>query len=334
MHRSVTSDEGSMNAFTGRGSPGRGQKTKVCTTPSSGHAASVKDSSSRLPVTDPTRPGATTKITTTSTYISASTLKVNKKTKGLIDGLTKFFTPSPDGRRSRGEIIDFSKHYRPRKKVSQKQSCTSLVLATGTTQKLKPPPSSLLPPTPISGQSPSSQKSSTSTSSNSPHSSSSRSSVPSFSGLPSNSQIKGLFDGLSHIYTTQGHSRKKGHPSYAPPKRLRCKPDLSSTSKSNSHFYGKKAVRSRFISRTFGWGVSRGHAFKAIAHLKRAAFLKKHRILGRIKYKVTPQMGTPSPGKGSLADGRIKPDQDDGKQRSKRQPNLRPIQNQNSYIVT
>uniref|UniRef100_G1N326 histone acetyltransferase n=1 Tax=Meleagris gallopavo TaxID=9103 RepID=G1N326_MELGA len=99
------------------GSPGRGQKTKVCTTPSSGHAASVKDSSSRLPVTDPTRP-------------------VNKKTKGLIDGLTKFFTPSPDGRRSRGEIIDFSKHYRPRKKVSQKQSCTSLVLATDTEIKL------------------------------------------------------------------------------------------------------------------------------------------------------------------------------------------------------
>ncbi|KAM9549633.1 histone acetyltransferase KAT6B isoform 2-T5 [Guaruba guarouba] len=133
---SVTSDEGSVNAFTGRGSPGRGQKTKVCTTPSSGHAASVKDSSSRLPVTDPTRPGATTKITTTSTYISASTLKVNKKTKGLIDGLTKFFTPSPDGRRSRGEIIDFSKHYRPRKKVSQKQSCTSLVLAKDTEIKL------------------------------------------------------------------------------------------------------------------------------------------------------------------------------------------------------
>ncbi|XP_050998817.1 histone acetyltransferase KAT6B isoform X2 [Acomys russatus] len=130
---SVTSDEGSMNAFTGRGSPGRGQKTKVCTTPSSGHAASGKDSSSRLAVTDPTRPGATT---TSSTYIPASTLKVNKKTKGLIDGLTKFFTPSPDGRRSRGEIIDFSKHYRPRKKVSQKQSCTSHVLATDTEIKI------------------------------------------------------------------------------------------------------------------------------------------------------------------------------------------------------
>ncbi|XP_077202128.1 histone acetyltransferase KAT6B isoform X2 [Paroedura picta] len=316
---SVTSDEGSMSAFTGRGSPGRGQKTKVCTTPSSGHAASVKDSSSRWAVTDPTQPGAatptsttTTKITTTSTYIPASTLNVNKKTKGLIDGLTKFFTPSPDGRRSRGEIIDFSEHYRPRKMASEKQSCTSHVLATGTTQKLKP--SSLPPPTPISGQSPGSQKSGTSISSNSPQSSSSQSSAPSFSSLPNNSQLKGLFDGLSHIYTTQGQSRKKGHPSYAPPKSLRRKAAFSSTSKSNAAFYGRKDIRSRFLSHpsASGWSMSRGLAFKAIAHFKQTTFLKKRRILGRLKYKVTPQMGTPSPGKGSLADGRIKPDQDDG----------------------
>ncbi|XP_060625111.2 histone acetyltransferase KAT6B isoform X1 [Anolis sagrei] len=311
---SVTSDEGSMNAFTGRGSPGRGQKTKVCTTPSSGHAASVKESSSSLAVTDPTWPGATaTKITnTTSTYISASTLNVNKKTKGLIDGLTKFFTPSPDGRRSRGEIIDFSKHYRPRKMASQKQTCTSHVLATGTTQKLKP--SSLPPLNPISGQSPRSQKSSTSISSNSPQSSSSQSSAPSFSSLPSNTQLKGLFDGLSHIYATQGQSRKKGHPSYAPPKRLHRKAPFSSTSKSNTAFCGKKEIRSRFISHssTSGWGMPRGLAFKAIAHFKQSTFLKKRMILGRLKYKVTPQMGTPSPGKGNLADGRIKPDQDDG----------------------
>lgn len=316
---SVTSDEGSMNAFTGRGSPGRGQKTKVCTTPSSGHAASGKDSSSRLAVTDPTRPGATTKITTTSTYISASTLKVNKKTKGLIDGLTKFFTPSPDGRRSRGEIIDFSKHYRPRKKVSQKQPCTSHVLAPGTTQKLKPPLSSLPPPTPISGQSPSSQKSSTSVSSTSPQSSSSQSSVPSFSSLTNNSQLKALFDGLSHIYTTQGQSRQKGHPSYAPPKRMRRKTEFPLTAKSKAHFFGKRDVRSRFISHSSSssWGMARGRIFKAIAHFKRTTFLKKHRMLGRLKYKVTPQMGTPSPGKGSLTDGRIKPDQDDGKQKVK-----------------
>nr|XP_033797267.1 histone acetyltransferase KAT6B isoform X2 [Geotrypetes seraphini] len=303
---SVTSDGGSMSAFTGRGSPGRGQKTKVCTTPSSGHAASLKDASSRLAVPDPSWPGA---ITTTSTYISASTLKVNKKTKGLIDGLTKFFTPSPDGRRSRGEIIDFSNHYRPRKKVSQKQSCTSHLLATGTTQKLNPLPSSLSTPTTLSDQSPSSQKfsTSTSTSSNSPQSSSSQSSAPSFSSLPNNSQLKGLFDGLSHIYATQEQSRKKGHPSYAPPKRMRRKPELP-TSKFNAHLFGKKDIRNRFISHysTSRWAVCRGHAFKVIAHFKRTTFLKKHRILGRLKYKVTP-----SPGKGSLTDGRIKPDRDD-----------------------
>ncbi|XP_014351243.1 histone acetyltransferase KAT6B isoform X1 [Latimeria chalumnae] len=137
---SVASAEGSLTASAGRGSPGRGQKTKVCTTPSSGHAASVKDSSSRLAVTDPTRAGATTKFTTTTfTSTSACTLKVNKKTKGLIDGLTKFFTPSPDGRRPRGEIVDFSKHYRPRKKGPPKQSCTShfSVLATADTEGTK-----------------------------------------------------------------------------------------------------------------------------------------------------------------------------------------------------
>ncbi|XP_066549745.1 histone acetyltransferase KAT6B isoform X2 [Amia ocellicauda] len=126
---SVTSGEGSMIALAGRGSPGRGQKIKVCTSPSSGHAASVKDSSSRLPVTDPSWAGDTTKLTTTTTsFTSTSTsskLTFNKKTKGLIDGLSKFFTPSPVGRRSRGKSVDSSKHYRPRKKGLQKQSCTS-----------------------------------------------------------------------------------------------------------------------------------------------------------------------------------------------------------------
>uniref|UniRef100_A0A4W3IH75 histone acetyltransferase n=1 Tax=Callorhinchus milii TaxID=7868 RepID=A0A4W3IH75_CALMI len=95
------------------GSPGRGQKSKVCTTPSSGHAVSLKDLSSRLTDTDPTLAGATT---------STSIFKVNKKTKGLIDGLTKFFTPSPDGRKPRGEIVDISKHYWQKKKSPLKQS--------------------------------------------------------------------------------------------------------------------------------------------------------------------------------------------------------------------
>ncbi|XP_066549742.1 histone acetyltransferase KAT6B isoform X1 [Amia ocellicauda] len=315
---SVTSGEGSMIALAGRGSPGRGQKIKVCTSPSSGHAASVKDSSSRLPVTDPSWAGDTTKLTTTTTsFTSTSTsskLTFNKKTKGLIDGLSKFFTPSPVGRRSRGKSVDSSKHYRPRKKGLQKQSCTShsSTMATGTTQKLTTPLSALPPPPPLPGQSPSSQKSNSSTSANSPQSSSSQSSVPSLSSLSNNNQLKGLFDGLSHIYTTQGQSRKKGHPSYAPPKRMRRKPDLSSTSKSCPQLHGKKELKNRLVSHSSssGWGIPRGRTFKSVVHFRRTSFLKKHRMLGRLKYKVTPQKGTPSPGKGSLADGRIKPDQD------------------------
>lgn len=49
-------------------------------------------------------------------------LKFNKKTKGLIDGLTKFFTPSPDGRKARGEVVDYSEQYRVRKKGNRKSS--------------------------------------------------------------------------------------------------------------------------------------------------------------------------------------------------------------------
>uniref|UniRef100_A0AAQ5YNF0 histone acetyltransferase n=1 Tax=Amphiprion ocellaris TaxID=80972 RepID=A0AAQ5YNF0_AMPOC len=86
---SVTSGDGSMVALGGRGSPGRGQKITVCSTPSSGHAASVKDARDRLAVADP-----------------CSTFTVNKKTKGLIDGLSKFFTPSPVGRRSRAVAVE------------------------------------------------------------------------------------------------------------------------------------------------------------------------------------------------------------------------------------
>uniref|UniRef100_A0A667Z5Q1 histone acetyltransferase n=1 Tax=Myripristis murdjan TaxID=586833 RepID=A0A667Z5Q1_9TELE len=88
---SVTSGDGSMVALGGRGSPGRGQKITVCSTPSSGHAASVKDARDRLAVADP---------------CWAATLTVNKKTKGLIDGLSKFFTPSPVGRRSRAIALE------------------------------------------------------------------------------------------------------------------------------------------------------------------------------------------------------------------------------------
>ncbi|XP_036381391.1 histone acetyltransferase KAT6B-like isoform X2 [Megalops cyprinoides] len=321
---SVTSGDGSMVALTGRGSPGRGQKIIVCTTPSSGHAASVKAARSRLAVTDPCWAGDTTKFTTTTSTTTtsftstptSSKLTVNKKTKGLIDGLSKFFTPSPAGRRSRGEMVDLSQQCRPRKRGLQKLSCTPhpSSAATGATQKLTTPLCPLLPPPPLPGQSPPSQKSNNSTSANSPQSSSSQSSVPSLSSLSNNNQLKGLFDGLSHIYTTQGQSRKKGLPSYAPPKRMRRKPDLSSTSKSCPQLHGKKDIKSRLASHSSssssGWGIPRGRPFKAVCHFRRTPFLKKHRMLGRLKYKATPQKGTPSPGKGGLADGRSKPEHD------------------------
>uniref|UniRef100_A0A671YSR2 histone acetyltransferase n=1 Tax=Sparus aurata TaxID=8175 RepID=A0A671YSR2_SPAAU len=111
---SLTSGDGSMVALGGRGSPGRGQKITVCSTPSSGHAASVKDARDRLAVADPccavdatqfttSTPTTTPPLTPTST---PATLTVNKKTKGLIDGLSKFFTPSPVGRRSRAVAVE------------------------------------------------------------------------------------------------------------------------------------------------------------------------------------------------------------------------------------
>lgn len=47
-------------------------------------------------------------------------LHFNKKTKGLIDALSKFFTPSPDGRKARSETVDYSQQCRIRKKNSRK----------------------------------------------------------------------------------------------------------------------------------------------------------------------------------------------------------------------
>ncbi|CAM9167933.1 unnamed protein product [Lampetra planeri] len=47
-------------------------------------------------------------------------LRFNNKTKGLIDALTKFFTPSPEGRKARQEVVDYSQQCRIRKKSSRK----------------------------------------------------------------------------------------------------------------------------------------------------------------------------------------------------------------------
>ncbi|KAG9341129.1 hypothetical protein JZ751_019883, partial [Albula glossodonta] len=309
-----------MVARAGRGSPGRGQKILVCSTPSSSHSASVKDLRSRLGFTDPEWEGDTPiQASPPNSVPSPSTSPaptINKKTKGLIDGLSKFFTPSPVGRRSRNEAEDLPKHYRSRKRGFQKRprAPRSSETASDAVQTLTPPLCSLPNPAPLPGQSPSSQKSAGSAPAHSPLSSSSQSSAPSLGAFSSNSQVKGLFDGLSHIFTTQGQSRKKGLPSYAPPKRARHTSDLSSTSKPRPQLHGKKENKSRlapFTAASCGWGSPRGRPFKAGAHFKRTPFLRKHRMLGRLKYRVTPQRGNPSAGKGNLADGRIKPEQDD-----------------------
>ncbi|KAM3912900.1 histone acetyltransferase KAT6B isoform 1-T1 [Leptodactylus fuscus] len=302
----MSNEEAPLNSYPGRGPSGRSQKTKMCTTTlPSGHAASVKDPICSLAATERARPGP---HSISSTFTSTcSPLKVNKKTKGLIDGLSKFFTPSPEGRRFRRRIVDFSVHYRPRKKLND----------TGATHKLNCPPQPSQPaPSPLShitsmsGYSPGSQKSSNSTTSNSPQSSSSHSSAPSLRSLPSNSQLKGLFDGLSHIYATQGQPRQKSHPSYAPPKRIRRKSRLYPS----AHYFGKRETRSRLLPHPnqSGWAVSRGRALKAFAQFKRSSFLIKHRTLGRLKYKAG-SIGARdmTPEKVNLADSKTKPTQDD-----------------------
>ncbi|XP_073452869.1 histone acetyltransferase KAT6B isoform X1 [Aquarana catesbeiana] len=312
----MPNDGTSVNSLPGRGPSGRSQKNKMCpTTLPSGHAAS--DPISSLAASDLIWPGP---HPITSTFTSTcSPIKVNRKTKGLIDGLTKFFTPSPEGRKFRRRMVDFSVHYRPRKKHNDPDSCTLHRLATSTTHGLgsPPPPSQLVPPpahsqiSSLSGYSPTSQQSSNSTTSNSPQSSSSHSSAPSLRSLPSNSQLKGLFDGLSHIYATQGQPRQKSHPSYAPPKRLRQKGRLYTS----THYFGKRDARSRLLlshSSPPSWAVPRGRALKAIAQYKRSSFFIKHRTLGRLKYKVGPiGAGARTPGKVSLADRRTRTVQDD-----------------------
>ncbi|KAM4715905.1 histone acetyltransferase KAT6B isoform 2-T3 [Anableps anableps] len=311
---SVTSGDGSMVALGGRGSPGRGQKITVCSTPSSGHAASVKDARDRLTVAEPCcsvnatqftpSPPTTTTTPSLTPTSTPATLTVNKKTKGLIDGLSKFFTPSPVGRRSRAVAVELSSREKGTPKLSQcpepfafaadaphKITLTSSALpATSTSPGLSSPP----------------QASSSSTSANSPQSSSSQSSVPSLTSLCSSSQLKGLFDGLSHIYTTQGQSRKKRLPCYAPPKRRPHKQDLSQCLGKNEF------SKNRLHPTSAGSGRLRGPPFKMVSHFKCNPFLKNHRTLGRLKYRVRAHNGATSPEKGDLTDGRIKPENNHG----------------------
>ena len=64
-------------------------------------------------------------------------LRFNKKTKGLIDALTKFFTPSPDGRKARAEVVDYSQQYRIRKKRRDSEGRTGEERALGPSPQMQ-----------------------------------------------------------------------------------------------------------------------------------------------------------------------------------------------------
>ncbi|KAG7279587.1 hypothetical protein CRUP_034175 [Coryphaenoides rupestris] len=387
---SVTGGDGSTVALGGRGSPGRGQKISVCCTPSSGHAASVTDGRDTLAVTaDPCGAGdaplfttstpssssssspSTTSPTATPTPTTATTTTtppltpptstpaaptVNKKTKGLIDGLSRFFTPSPVGRRSRPlatasaagspgpeDEAPPSSLSRPLQSVAfapTPPATTSTITASDSDagQTLTPsPPCALSPPPPqpttlLPGLSSPPRASGGSASAGSPQSSSSsQSSVPSLGSLCGSHQVKGLFDGLSHIFAAQGHSRKKGQACYAPPKRSHRTPEPLPSPRSSSPPPPTQTPRAK---KTFppqqqqrpqesgkgrlplsqGPGRPRGRPFKLVSgHFKRNPFLKKHRTLGRLRYRVSPaHKALPPPGRGDLTDGRVKPENHDG----------------------
>lgn len=245
----------------------------------------------------------------------------NKKTKSLIDGLSRFFTPSPLGRRMRVDTSTSSEPRRPNKRTYRKRLCDShsIPAVTGTSQRISALCSALGTPCSLSGHSPTALNP---VQSDSPQSSSSQSSGPSLSSLASSSQLKGLFDGLSHIYETQGQSRQKGLPSYAPPKRGQYTRDASSPT-TPLQLHGNKSIEgfsSKLASVSCSdscWPPKRGRPFKTALHFKRAPFLKKHRLLGRFRFKASPQRGSPTPGRNSLPHGRNHgtwPNQNHGKQ--------------------
>ncbi|KAJ8250762.1 hypothetical protein COCON_G00226840, partial [Conger conger] len=229
------SDEGSVVAAAGR------QKILACSAPSDSQSASADDVRSRPRPRwaggAPRRPPGPRKCP------SSPAPAFNKKTKGLIDGLSKFFTPSPVGRRSRGEAEgdDFPARYWPKSRGLLKRA----------------------------GQS----------------------GEPCFGGFPGNSQLKGLFDGLSHIFVTQTQSRRKGLPSYAPPKRGRRPADLSLAPKPRPpHREGWPLAGPGPCA----WPLARGRPFSGAARFKRTPLLRKLRALGRLKHRAPPE-GPPAP---------------------------------------
>lgn len=295
---------------------GRGPKGLACTSPASSTFSYSADMQGRLSL------GIPLASTPASLGSSPKLPPYNKKTKSLIDGLSRFFTPSPLGRRMRADASTSSETHRPNKRTYRKHLCDphSISAVTGTSQRITALCSALTTPCSLSGHSPTSLNPSQS---DSPQSSSSQSSGPSLSSLASSSQLKGLFDGLSHIYATQGQSRQKGLPSYAPPKRGQCSRDSSSSPTTPLQLHGNKPIEgfsSKLASVSCldsGWPPKRGRPFKAALHFKRAPFLKKHRLLSRFRFKASPQKCSLIPGRNSLAHGRNHgtwSDQNHGKQ--------------------
>nr|XP_023658657.1 histone acetyltransferase KAT6B-like isoform X2 [Paramormyrops kingsleyae] len=193
------------------------------------------------------------------TRLSAPTsLTRSRKVKGLIDSLSQVFTSSPISHHSWNKVPDSSK-------PCGREGADPPVLQT--------------PPIPEEG--------------GSPLSSSSQSSGLSLGSAPCRSQLKGLFDGLSHIYVTQGPARRKPQPSHAPPRcawsRLRPLPG---------------PLGNALPPPSSGWGLSRGRPFKVTEDFRNMAWLKRCRTLGRL-HRMGPQRGTP-------ADGPITPKQDCG----------------------
>ncbi|TSK22676.1 Histone acetyltransferase KAT6B [Bagarius yarrelli] len=281
----------------------RGSRSSTCTSPTSRTFTYRTDLQNRLSLGIPlaSTPASVTSSPTLPPY--------NKKTKSLIDGLSRFFTPSPLGRRIRADASTSSEPHRPNKQTYRKSLCDphSISAGTGTSQRITALCSALVTPCSLSGHSPTSLNPGQS---DSPQSSSSQSSGPSLSSLASSSQLKGLFDGLSHIYATQGQSRQKGLPSYAPPKRGQCTRDSSSSPTTPLQLHGNKTVQA-FSSKLAtlscsesSWPPKRGRPFKTALHFKRAPFLKKHRLLGRFRFRTSPQKCSPTPGRISLTHGR------------------------------
>ncbi|XP_066304148.1 histone acetyltransferase KAT6B-like isoform X1 [Branchiostoma lanceolatum] len=111
------------------------------------------------------------------------------KPKGLVDGLTRFFTPGNKRKTSRSQSVHddvFS--------LSCDEAMLTGSASHGTNGQDEPISAAGLLDTTFRQQG--------------------------HYQTPGRGQVKGLFDGLSHIFTTQGETRKRSLPLYAPPKKI------------------------------------------------------------------------------------------------------------------